>query len=77
MLAYYSVTTENFSELQIRGIFRIIERQFSYFSLKLYVVTPHLNRLDEMVQMRGRNIIYFYAEITKNIPSYHQILPLI
>ena len=28
---------------------------------KPYVVTPHLNRLVEMVQMRGHNI-YFYAE---------------
>ena len=34
---------------------------FSYFSLKLSVVTPHLNHLDEMVQMRGHNIS-FYAE---------------
>ena len=25
---------------------------FSYFSLKPYVVTPHLNRLDETVRMR-------------------------
>ena len=34
----------------------IIEGYFSYFSLKLYVVTPHLNRLVETVQMRGHNI---------------------
>ena len=31
----------------------IIRGDFPYFSLKLYVVTPHLNRLDETVQMRG------------------------
>ena len=43
---------------------------FSYFSLKPYVETPHLN---EMVQMRGHNIC-FYAKLTKSIPNYHQIL---
>ena len=36
------------------------------FSLKPYVVTP---------QLEGHNIC-FYAEITKIIPNYHQILPL-
>ena len=35
---------------------------------------PHLNHLDETVQMCGHNIC-FYAELTKNIPNYHQILP--
>ena len=45
---------------------------FSYFSSKLYVVTPHLNCL---VQMRGHNL-GFYAELTEIIPNYHQILPL-
>ena len=53
----------------------IIEDNFSYFSLKLYVVTPHLNHLVKTVQMRGHNIC-FYAELTKIIPNYHQILPL-
>ena len=43
---------------------------FSYFSLKLYVVTPHLNRL-ETVQMSGHKIS-FYAELTKIITNYHQ-----
>ena len=33
----------------------LIEGYF-YFSLNPYVVTPHLNRLDEKVQMRGHNI---------------------
>ena len=68
----------------------IIEAYFSYFSLKPYVVTPHLNRLSiktyvvtprlnrliETVQTRGHNIS-FYAELTKIIPNYHQIIPLV
>ena len=41
-----------------------------------YVATPHLNHLVEMVLMRGHNI-RFYAELTKTIPNYHQILALI
>ena len=49
---------------------------FSYFLSKLYVVTPHLNYLIQPVQMKGHNIC-FYAELKKNILSYHQILPLI
>ena len=49
---------------------------FCYFSLKPYVVTPHLNRLVETVQIRGHNI-GFSAELTKITPNYHQILPLI
>ena len=48
---------------------------FSYFSLKLYVVTPHLNPLVETVLLRGHDIC-FYAEFTKIIPNYPQILPL-
>ena len=56
-----------------KGVF---DDNFSYFSPKLYVVTPHLNRLIETVQMRGHNI-WFHAELTKIIPNYHQILPLI
>ena len=39
-------------------------------------MTPHLNRLGETVQIRGHNIC-FYAELTKIIPNYHQILSLI
>ena len=50
--------------------------QCSYFSLKPYDVTSHLNRLVETVQMWGHNI-GFYAELTKIIPNYLQILPLI
>ena len=36
-------------------------------------MTPHLSRLDETVQMRGHNR-WFYAELSKIIPNYHQIL---
>ena len=54
----------------------VFDDHFSYFSSKPYVVTHHLNRLIETVQMRGHNI-WFYAELTKIIPNYHQILPLI
>ena len=54
----------------------ITEDNFSYFSLKLYVVTPHLNRLNETVQMRGHKVC-FYTELTKIFPNYHQIHPLI
>ena len=56
-----------------KGVFDDI---FSYFSFKPYVVTPHLNCLVETVQMRGHNI-WLYAELTKIVPNYHQILPLI
>ena len=54
----------------------IIEDNFSYFSLKLYVVIPHLNHLIEMAQMRD-HYICFNGELTKIIPNYHQILLLI
>ena len=39
-------------------------------------MTPHLNRLDETVQMRGHNLCYS-AELSKIISNYHQILLLI
>ena len=38
----------------------LIRDNFSCFSMKPYVVTPHLNRLTETVQTRGHNI-WFYA----------------
>lgn len=41
-----------------------IKEYFSYFSLEPYVVTPHLKRLDETVQVRDHNIC-FNAELTK------------
>ena len=34
----------------------IIWDNFFQFYIKTYVVTPHLKRLDETVQMRGHNI---------------------
>ena len=34
----------------------IIRDNFCLFCFESYVVTPHLNRLDETVQMRGHNI---------------------
>ena len=52
----------------------IFDDNFSYFSSEPYVVTPHLNGLDETVQMRGHNI-YFYEELTKIIPNYHKNTP--
>ena len=37
----------------------IFDDNFSYFSSKPYDVTPHLNRLNETVQMRGHNICLY------------------
>ena len=54
----------------------IIKGYFFLFLIKPYVVTPHLNRLNETVQMRGQNIC-FYAELTKIVPYYQQLLLLI
>ena len=34
----------------------IIWDNFSYFSMKPYVVTPHLNHLSDTIKMRGHNI---------------------
>ena len=51
--------------LDRREYLMIIEDNFSYFSLKLHVVSPHLNRLAETVQMRGHNIC-FSGELTKS-----------
>ena len=50
----------------------IIEGYF--FLLKLYVVTPHLNHLIEMVQMRGHNmflclIINKYSLVSRAVIS--------
>ena len=45
-------------------------------SYQNHVVTSHLNRLVQAVQVRGHNI-GFYEELTKIIPIYHQILPFI
>ena len=41
-----------------------------------YDHSSELSRLVETVQMRDHNV-WFYAELTKIIFNYHQILPLI
>ena len=53
--------------LDKREYLMIIRDDFSYFTRKPYVVTPHLNCLIEMVQRMGHNI-RFCAELTKIIP---------
>ena len=40
------------------GITCVLQTQFSSFSSKPYVVTPHLNRLIETVQIRGHNLCF-------------------
>ena len=45
-----------FRALDKREHLMIIRDNFCLFCIKTYVVTPHLNRLDERVQMRGHNI---------------------
>ena len=52
--------------LDKRGYLMIIEDNFSYFSLKPYVVTPHLNHLETVnhlktVQMRGQNMFFMQS----------------
>ena len=32
---------------------------FPSFSIKTYIVTPHLNRLGETVHMRGHNVCFY------------------
>ena len=64
------IMTECATEPSELLIGRRLRDNFSYFSLKPYVVTPHLNCLTETVQMRGHNIC-FYAELTKFSPNYH------
>ena len=61
--------------LDKRGYLMIIEGYFLLCLIKPYDGTSHLNRLNEMVQMRGTT--WFYAKLTKIIPNYHQIPPLI
>ena len=54
----------------------IIEEKIFLFLIETICCDLHLNRLLETVQMRGYNID-FYAELTKIIFNYHQILLLI
>ena len=44
---------------------------FSNFSVKPYIVTPHMNRLDETVHMRSHTIC-LSAELTKIFPYFNQ-----
>ena len=46
----------NFRALDKREYLLIIRDNFCLFCIKKYVVTSHLNRLDETIQMRGHNI---------------------
>ena len=46
----------NLRALDKREYLVIIRDNFCQFFIKTYVVTLHLNRLDETVQMRGHNI---------------------
>ena len=43
-------------DLNKREKFMIVRDNFCLFCIKIYVVSPHLNRLIETVQMRGHNI---------------------
>ena len=54
----------------------IITDNFCQFCTKTYVVTSHLNRLDETVQMRGHNI-WFQREIRKIIQQLSSNTPRI
>ena len=47
----------------------IIGDNFCSFCIKTYIVSPHLNHLDETVQMRGHNIL-IRREIRKIIIKY-------
>ena len=51
----------------------IIRDNFCLFCIKIYVITPHLNCLAKMVQMRDHNIMVSM----RNKKNYHQILPFI
>ena len=60
-------TTTLGTKNRLEGILRIIQRYFFYFSTKIYIVTPHQNRLNETVPMMGHKIC-FYGEILAIIP---------
>ena len=71
VVCFYSVDSfgnKLFQSSRKKGVF---DDDFSY----PYILTPHLNCLGETVQMRGQNM--FFAQLTKIIPNYYQIPPLI
>ena len=49
---YYTCNETKSHQNREEGVLRIIQRYFSYFSTKTYIVTRHLNRLGETVQVR-------------------------
>ena len=51
-------TSDKTRALDKREYLVIIRDSFCKFCIKTYVVTPHLNRPNEAVQMRGHNIKY-------------------
>ena len=51
----------------------ISQDNYSYFSVKPYVVIPHPNRL--VGSYEGSQHM-FLTKLTKIIPNYHQVLPL-
>ena len=55
------------AELQISRGLRIIIDNYSYFSMKTYVMTAHENGLGKTVLMKGHNI-YFKGVIWIIIP---------
>ena len=64
--------------LDKREYLEIIMDNFCLFCIKTYVVTPHLNRLVETVQMRGHNICFLMRNKKKyyhlsTTPSYLEL----
>ena len=63
----HNICFDDISEINSRALEKrenLMDDDFSYFSSKPYVLTPHLNRLTETVQMRGHNIC-FYEHLQK------------
>ena len=62
-----------------QALFSLIDKskkKIVLFLIETIYCYPHLNRGVKTVQMSGY-ITCFYAELTKIIPNYHQILPLV
>ena len=55
----------------------IIRDKLCKFCTEIYVVTLHMNRFNETVQMRGSNISWFQFEIRKNTPQLSSNTPVI
>ena len=63
--------------LDKREYLMIIERKFFLFLTETICYDPSPEPSGPDSSDEGKNNIYFYAELTKIIPNYHQILPLI